>query len=220
MTELEPGESKDVMIVCKVCRESIRAGAKKCINCDSFQDWRRFLNMSGTVLALLVALVTVSSAALPKLKELLTLSYSEVLVLERGFKGNQLAFQLMNNGTKQASFISARLRGTFNKETQEVDLEELGPGFPILPDSPRPLLVHVPAAEVDAFTKWPTTIQDSTIIVVVRIQEFGGEVVNHQFKLSPRHQKRFRKATQENYLQYLSAAGRRQSPNSTIKQTR
>src|SRR4029450_9517847 len=141
---------------CEVCREPIRLKAKKCIHCDSFQDWRRYLNMSSTVLALLVALGTVSSAALPGLVAIFTPSFSSVSVVERGFKGNQLEFQLHNAGTKEATFVRAQLKGAFSTGEAEVELEEIGPGFPILPGSPRPLLVHVPAAEVESFLGSPT----------------------------------------------------------------
>lgn len=207
MTELESGEIRDKLIVCKVCCESIQDGARKCIHCDSFQDWRRFLNMSGTVLALLVALITVSSTALPQMIALLTPSFSEVSVVQRGFKGNQLAFHMVNSGTAEASFISARLEGTLDEEIQEVDLEELGAGFPILPAVPRPLWVHIPIVEVEKYLEWPID-QNSIVIVVVRIQEFGGEVKNHRFELNTRSQSRLQAATLVNYNEYLRGSRR------------
>lgn len=51
-------DKKMEKILCVVCMEPIHAGAKKCIKCESFQNWRRYINFSSTVLSLLVALAT------------------------------------------------------------------------------------------------------------------------------------------------------------------
>ena len=56
---------------CRTCRKEIEPGAKKCVECDSYQDWRRFLAMGNTTLALLVALISVITAALPAIEKLL-----------------------------------------------------------------------------------------------------------------------------------------------------
>src|SRR5258708_28682650 len=50
---------------CVTCREKIERGAKICIRCNQFQDWRRFFGLSSTILSLLVALVSVLSIAIP-----------------------------------------------------------------------------------------------------------------------------------------------------------
>lgn len=57
--------------VCWACRTSISPGAKKCITCDCFQGWRRFLDFSSTTLSLLIALITVSTFAGPRLASVL-----------------------------------------------------------------------------------------------------------------------------------------------------
>jgi len=51
--------------LCRVCREEIKPGAQKCIHCGSTQGWQRHLAVSSTVLALLVALISVLQSALP-----------------------------------------------------------------------------------------------------------------------------------------------------------
>ncbi len=56
---------------CKVCKEEIRGGARICTTCGSFQDWRRFMNISSSFLALIIALISVVSLATPVLKEAL-----------------------------------------------------------------------------------------------------------------------------------------------------
>ena len=50
---------------CSTCAEKILARAKKCTHCGSFQDWRKFVDVGNTALALLVALVTVVGSTLP-----------------------------------------------------------------------------------------------------------------------------------------------------------
>ena len=42
-----PGEV-DATKPCKVCGEAIKTTAKKCIHCDSYQDWRAYLNFGST----------------------------------------------------------------------------------------------------------------------------------------------------------------------------
>ncbi len=50
---------------CRVCGEDIKAAAKKCVHCDSYQDWRGQLGLSTEVLSLLVALISVLTIAVP-----------------------------------------------------------------------------------------------------------------------------------------------------------
>src|SRR5262249_20564094 len=51
--------------LCIECRKAIEPGATKCTECDSFQDWRRHFTIGHVVLSLLVALVSVLTAAVP-----------------------------------------------------------------------------------------------------------------------------------------------------------
>ena len=54
---------------CIVCREDIQEGAIKCNKCGSYQNYRRYFTFSSTVLALLIALISVITWATPILKE-------------------------------------------------------------------------------------------------------------------------------------------------------
>jgi hypothetical protein len=65
--ELPPGTKR-----CKVCAEPINVSAKRCIHCQSDQGWASRLGFSATVLSLLVALITVLTAAIPVIKDALT----------------------------------------------------------------------------------------------------------------------------------------------------
>lgn len=50
---------------CKVCGEEIKDCAFKCVHCSSFQNWRRYLTFSSTVLSLFVALASVIAVGTP-----------------------------------------------------------------------------------------------------------------------------------------------------------
>jgi hypothetical protein len=65
---------------CVVCQEPIKRHATKCVHCGSYQDWRSNISfsLSTSVLSLLVALVTVLTAAVPVFKEALTPKNSDL----------------------------------------------------------------------------------------------------------------------------------------------
>lgn len=56
---------------CPVCGEPIQASARKCVHCSSDLDWRRFLGLSSTSLAVLTALIAVAGAVAPIIKSAL-----------------------------------------------------------------------------------------------------------------------------------------------------
>ena len=57
MTEQRVANTK----VCRHCAVEIPIGAKLCCHCSQHQDWRNLLGLSNTVLALLIALISVST---------------------------------------------------------------------------------------------------------------------------------------------------------------
>ena len=50
---------------CNQCGEKISVSATKCSKCQGFQNWRRHFELSSVMIAMLVALVSVTSLALP-----------------------------------------------------------------------------------------------------------------------------------------------------------
>jgi len=87
--------------VCRTCHEKINKGAKKCIKCDSFQDWRRYVGVSTTSLSLFVALLSVLSLFITVIDDVwvedenITIS---VIDENSGF----LKFAISNSGEKSA----------------------------------------------------------------------------------------------------------------------
>lgn len=97
-------------VPCVVCKESIRNGAKKCTNCDSFQGWlSRRLNLSGTILSLLVALVSVSAFAIPIIRTSL-FPDADIRATVVGSQQNFMQIVLTNVGTRAGTFKGARVK--------------------------------------------------------------------------------------------------------------
>lgn len=70
MAEAHIGPLPEGMKHCKICGEPINSKALKCIHCQGEQSWgRRRLGFSSTILSLLVALITVLTAAVPVVRE-------------------------------------------------------------------------------------------------------------------------------------------------------
>jgi hypothetical protein len=76
---------KKFMKPCALCGMEIPLGALKCSHCDSFQDWRKHLPFSSTVLSLLVALLSVLTVAAPALEKLFAPSDERIRVDVTGF---------------------------------------------------------------------------------------------------------------------------------------
>lgn len=54
---------------CRECGNSIPLMARKCTECDSYQDWRQFLPFSSTILSLLIALFAVLGTLIQSIHE-------------------------------------------------------------------------------------------------------------------------------------------------------
>src|SRR5262245_15915290 len=85
---------------CSTCGEEIAASARKCIHCDSYQDWRRFFGFSSPVLALLVALVSVATFAVPVFRDVLAPKDSHLTGSFHGFVDDEPVFVVSNSGNR------------------------------------------------------------------------------------------------------------------------
>lgn len=92
---------------CSTCYKPIHPRAKKCTECDSFQDWRRYLSISSSILALLVALVSVVALAAPALIAMLTPKTAQIELAQQGAVNNQLFVLATNSGIRPGSITSA-----------------------------------------------------------------------------------------------------------------
>ncbi len=85
---------------CITCCEEMKDGAMKCIHCDSFQDYRRHLRFSSTVLALLVALISVLTFAIPAIKSVITPKNSNIKFTFQGFGEKSIVYIVSNKGIR------------------------------------------------------------------------------------------------------------------------
>lgn len=85
---------------CKVCIELIHENAIKCPNCGQFQNWQRHLNFSSTILALLIALISVISLSVPVFINTFRQNDSNIQVRLSYVEELTLALILINQGNR------------------------------------------------------------------------------------------------------------------------
>jgi hypothetical protein len=57
---------KSERVDCRICKSTLKApGAQKCLDCESWQNWKRILPGGQLTLALLISLISVLSATVP-----------------------------------------------------------------------------------------------------------------------------------------------------------
>ena len=121
-------------VECRVCREKIKAGARKCIHCDSFQNWLSFVPVSSTILSLLVALVGVSSALIPQLQRAFTPQRSELAFRFQSASLKVVSRFVSNGGSRPASVASGWLvigNGKRGNTSEQVELSLVRSNVPI-----------------------------------------------------------------------------------------
>jgi hypothetical protein len=100
---------KNALKDCIVCKESIKQGAQKCVNCDSFQDWRRYFSFGTVVLSLLVALFSVLAVAVPIIKSTLTPHRSDLRFSFLSYEPKLIKIVCSNVGNRAAILKEAKL---------------------------------------------------------------------------------------------------------------
>lgn len=108
---------------CKVCGEAIKVVARKCIHCDSYQDWHADVSISSTVLALIVALVTALTAALPVLQRTLTANNSELSFSFQAATKEIISVLVTNQGVRPGSVVNHGSLSITPKDGKKVPYE-------------------------------------------------------------------------------------------------
>lgn len=127
--------------ICKQCRLAIPIGARLCSLCNSYQDWRGSLAISSNVLALLVALVSVTTAALPAFTSALTNPQSKTQVSRPVVRGLRIEFAVSNTGNGPAVFSQGLISASFlSRAPVKLELENATQAF-IKPGS-QPLVLR------------------------------------------------------------------------------
>lgn len=107
MDEHGATETKD----CRQCAIPIPVAAKLCKECGSFQDWRGHLSFSNSILALLVALISVISISISNISPLFSSENSEVVLSNAMIRGDTLLVVATNTGTRPGIVESVKVRG-------------------------------------------------------------------------------------------------------------
>ena len=93
---------------CRVCGEDINITARKCIHCNSFQDWRVYLGLSTSVLSLLVALVSVVALSTPIIKDAIQPKNSQVTLKFQYYNRDTINLIMSNPGNRPGGIGEAR----------------------------------------------------------------------------------------------------------------
>jgi len=168
-----PERPADMSVPCSVCREPIRPRARICIHCKSALDWRGWLGVSQTTLALLVALVSVVSASGPRIAELLATNYSETALDVRQVNHQFLEVEARNQGNRNSQILSATIlaKTKDGKELEPIELEVDNPPS-VFPGQQALFSFTIPIPEVPRFLALPHKEIDSAI-VKARVAEFS-----------------------------------------------
>lgn len=129
----EAAPSRGPSSYCSTCCEPIHPQARKCKTCDSYQDFRRHFQMGSTVLALLVALLSVGALAAPIIKEAFAPRDSRIRLFFQGFNQNRAFLLATNSGDRPGSInsvlLSTRRSGSSSAYVQiPLPPQVVGPG--------------------------------------------------------------------------------------------
>lgn len=94
---------------CRICREEIKEGAKKCTNCGAFQNWRRFIDLGNSTLALVIALFSVASIGVPYLVDALRSNSARLIFSPVYWQGDKLGLAIENIGKGPGHVKSASI---------------------------------------------------------------------------------------------------------------
>jgi hypothetical protein len=178
--EKKPNE----IVQCIVCQEDIRKMARKCIHCDSFQDWRRYLNFSNTVLALLVALLSVSTVLAPVLKEALEKDVSNVSVTYHGVHENLFNLIATNTGSKDGVISEEKL--TLTNEIAESISFNLEPKFHqvvILGGTTIQSTTRLNPLDFERFIQWLDSNTIDNALLYVRAENYEAPAWEETFEV-------------------------------------
>jgi ribosomal protein L40E len=89
--------------LCSTCAEPIPLRAKKCIQCDSYQDWRQYLTFSTANLALITAIISIIASSLPSVYNLTVEYNSHLLASFQGIQDNSIVLIVANTGKRPGS---------------------------------------------------------------------------------------------------------------------
>ena len=94
---------------CRICGEDIKLAARKCVHCDSWQDWRRFFAVTPLVASLVATCISVAAIAIPIIVSAIRPPNSEFQVSFQADSPEELSILVANTGTRPGSLLRAVL---------------------------------------------------------------------------------------------------------------
>ena len=178
---------------CRQCALAIPAAARLCHHCNAHQDWRGHLSLSGSVLALLVALVSVLSTAVPVLMKAMREENSRLDFSLPTSRQGQLFVIASNLGTRPGVIDVAEASVRIGDEILLVVIDESASSPMILPGSTQlkfRALVYRPRRE---YRRDLETVEKGGLVstslarpaLIIHAREFDGTPVNQRIELSP-----------------------------------
>ena len=134
---------------CRSCKEEIKDGAIRCVHCDSYQDYRRYFRMSSSVLALLIALISVVTLATPVLEEALKPDDAKLDFYFIGpMPSGHIMITVTNKGSEPAFFNKVSSVRMANAEGEAI-VKFLG----VIEDADREIMTIEPEGFLDLYFK-------------------------------------------------------------------
>lgn len=150
------------------------SAAPKCVTCESYQGWRRHISMSTTMVALLTALVSVLSIAVPPMLRALQPDNSKISVAFGGDDEEGAFYLLAINvgnrpGTLAEVSIDVPMRG--KKFNYKAALDTKVSDASVFPNAPKRVRLMLDVGQdLDAFT---STDVAGPCTIVVNVLEFN-----------------------------------------------
>jgi hypothetical protein len=168
-TPLAPSD----IIPCPVCLEPVKRGARKCIHCDSYLDWRRHITLGANTIPVLATLITLIAAASTLIAPLFKVYNSKLNTIFGGVGSSMLngevTITVTNDGTRVGVFDAAMLGVTWKSNTRDLSFDiPLGNGstVPIYPGASTTIQL---AIGLSARFNDPTTPADAQALLTSKI---------------------------------------------------
>ena len=177
---MPPTASKSSKL-CRVCANSIPAQASYCTHCESFQNWRRHLQLGQATLPMLVALVAVLSTLVPPAMQLLSRPNSRLVVSGLSASAGALNLTFSNLGDRPAvidQVVLAYAVPQASRSSQMLPMTFAAPDDPVVvPSEVRKLVLSVTGDKAAIESSWlpaAATLYDQPCTVSVGSTAFDG----------------------------------------------
>ena len=180
----EAAPTAGALVPCAQCGLSIPEAARLCHHCKSHQDWRGYLSLSSAVLALLVALVSVLSSALPIMVTAIKGEDSRLVFSLPAIRENGILLVASNLGTRPAVIESAGMTIVDGNRLLIAELKDTSAAM-VLPGSQQiafELRLEQPAEEILTLFRDP----GPPAAIHIQAREFSGRQRTFDIPLSQR----------------------------------